>query len=309
MAVTTHPARASLTALGTSLMRAHHTRSAREPLIDDPWGERLVSDPERATLREVLLSGLDAQAREPLNALDPDELLGVLLRSHTSYGTVIIRTRYTEDALAATVACGVRQFVIIGAGMDSFALRRPPFASEVEVFEIDHPATQELKLRRFADRGLGLPRGVHFVAADLAVEGIDDALARSTFDAARPSFFSWLGVTPYLTRAANLKTLRAIASCGTRGSQLVFDFHDQREYDTPPSDEGAARVRAQLARVGEEWRSGFHPSELGGDLRAVGLELIEDLSPDDLRVRYCAGSEDALVPSTSHHIARARVAA
>ena len=256
----------------------------------------------------MLLSGLAPEVREPLEALERDELLAVLLRSHPSYGTVIIRTRYTEDALAAAVACGVRQFVIIGAGMDSFALRRPPFASEVEVFEVDHPATQELKLRRLADGGLGLPGGVHFIAADLGSEGVGDALTRSPFDTAQPSFFSWLGVTVYLTREANVKTLRAIASCGTPGSELVFDFHDQREYDSPPSDEDAARVRAQLASVGEAWTSGFRPADLGEDLRAVGLELLEDLSPDDLVEQYCAGREDVLVPAPSHHLARARVA-
>jgi methyltransferase (TIGR00027 family) len=302
------PGRASLTAMGTSLMRAHHTRSAREPLINDPWGDRLVSDADRERLREMALTGVPAEAREPLEALERDELLAGFMRSHPSYGTVIIRTRYTEDALAEAVACGVGQFVIVGAGLDSFALRRPAFARDVDVFELDHPDTQEVKLERLAQCGLEPPPGVQFIAADLGVEGIDEALMRSSFDSGEPSFFSWLGVTAYLTREANLKTLRAIASCGTRGSELVFDFVDQREYDSPPSDADAARVRAQFASAGEAWVSGFRPSELGEDLRAVALELVEDLSPDDLRERYCTGREDGLAPAPSHHLAHARVA-
>jgi methyltransferase (TIGR00027 family) len=300
--------RASLTAMGTSLMRAHHTRSAREPLVHDPWGDRLVSEADRERLRQMSLSGLSEKDREPLEALEPDELTAVFLSSHPSYGTVIIRTRYTEDALAEAVARGVRQFVIVGAGLDSFALRRPAFATDVEVFELDHPDTQEVKLERLAQCGVQSPPGVQFIAADLGGEGVDQALMRSSFDSGQPSFFSWLGVTVYLTREANLKTLRAIASCGAPGSELVFDFIDQRTFDSPQIDADAARARAQFASVSEAWVSGFRSPDLGEDLRAASFELLEDLSPDDLRERYCTGREDELVPAPSHHLARARVA-
>jgi methyltransferase (TIGR00027 family) len=300
--------RASLTAMGTSLMRAHHTRSASEPLIDDPWGDRLVSEADRDRLRQMSLSGLSEKDREPLEALEPEELITVFLNSHPSYGTVIIRTRYAEDALAEAVARGVRQFVIVGAGMDSFALRRPAFAADVEVFELDHPDTQEVKLERLAECGVQPPPGVQFVATDLGVEGIDEALMRSSFDSGQPSFFSWLGVTVYLTREANMKTLQAIASCGAPGSELVFDFIDQRTFDSPPTEADAARARAQFASVSEAWVSGFRSPELAEDLRAVAFELLEDLSPDDLRERYCTAREDELAPAPSHHLARARVA-
>jgi methyltransferase (TIGR00027 family) len=276
-------------------------------LVDDPWGDRLVSEADRERLRQMALSGLSAKDREPLEALEPDELITVFMSSHPSYGTVVIRTRYAEDALAEAVSRGVRQFVIVGAGLDSFALRRPAFATDVEVFELDHPDTQTVKLERLAQCGVRSPPKVQFVAADLGVEGVDEALMRSSFDSRQPSFFSWLGVTVYLTREANLKTLRAIASCGTPGSELVFDFIDQRAFDSPPSDADTERVRAQFASVSEAWGSGFHPSELGNDLRALALELLEDCSPDDLRERYCAGRDDQLVPAPGHHLARARV--
>lgn len=303
------PARASLTAIGTALMRAEHTRHAREPLIDDPWGDHLITDGERERLGNMLLDGLPPEDRDALEAVEPDELIARLLRSHPSYGTVIIRTRYTEDALADAVARGVRQFVIIGAGMDSFALRRPAFASDLQVFEVDHPATQELKLRRLASSGVEAQRGVHYVSADLGVDSIDDVLGRSPFHAGQPSFFSWLGVTVYLTREANLNTLQAIAASGAPDSEVVFDFRDQRTDDSEPPDEGAARVLAQFARASEPWISGFDPAELGDELLAVGLALIEDLSPADLRSRYCNARDDGMSPAPKHHLARARVAA
>ena len=129
--------RASTTAIGTALMRAVHTRLDSPALIDDPWGERLGFAGEREAV----------QAR----AGAPD--LDAILRAHPSYGTVIMRARYTEDRLADAVRDGVRQYVIVGAGMDSFALRRPGFAHELEVFEVDHPSTQELKIERLAAYG------------------------------------------------------------------------------------------------------------------------------------------------------------
>jgi methyltransferase (TIGR00027 family) len=152
------PGRASITAMATAMMRAEHTRTAAEPLIDDPWGERLVPDTVRVRL--------------------PD------LRSHPSYGAIIIRARFAEDALAAAIQRGVGQYVILGAGLDSFALRRPAYARGVQVFEIDHPDTQNFKLSRLADCGLPKPADVHFIGADLGVEGAEEALGRSPFDRA-----------------------------------------------------------------------------------------------------------------------------
>lgn len=277
------PERASVTAMATALMRAHHTRTASRPLIDDSWGDRLVPQVVR------------------------DRLPGSELRSHPSYGMIIIRARYTEDVLAAAIGRGVRQYVIVGAGLDSFALRQPTFARGIEVFEIDHPATQSFKLRRLAECGLDRPAGVHFIAADLGREGIAQALARGPFDPDRPSFFSWMGVTAYLTREANLKTLRAIGSSGASGSELVFDYGDQSAYDSPPTDPAMVRARARVAGVGEPWISGFHPSMLGEELRACGLELVENLSPVELSARYGQPGENDLRPSAHHRLARARI--
>jgi len=303
------PGRASLTAMGTALMRADHTRTAREPLIDDGWGDRLVSDSYRSQLREDALSALPPEVRERLEALEPQELLGVVLRRHPSYATIVIRTRCAEDMLALAVGRGVRQYVILGAGLDSFALRRPEFAHEVEVFELDHPDTQQFKLARLAECGSSSPSGVHYIGTDLAVETPAEALGRATFDPLQPSFFSWLGVTAYLTREANLRTLRSVASCGAAGSELVFDYGDQRAYDNPPTDERSIRIRARLARIGEPWISGFHPARLSDELRDVGLELLENLSPPELHRRYCAASPDELTPSPNHYLARACVRA
>jgi methyltransferase (TIGR00027 family) len=298
----------SVTALATSMMRAVHTRLDRPLLIDDPWGDRLVGDDERAQLLEAVRAGLEPGQRERIGAsASPGEALDAVLRAQPLYGTVVVRTRYAEDALEAAVAAGVRQYVIVGAGMDSFALRRPAFARDVDVFEVDHPATQEDKLERLRALGLSSAPEVYLIATDLSRESLDSALARSPFRPDVPAFFSWLGVTTYLTREANLATLRAIAACAGRGSELVFTYIDQGELDSDREAGYIQRVRATLATTSEPWVSGFHPAQLEADLRDVGLALVEDLGGEELGARYCQGRDDGLFPAGAVHIAHARV--
>lgn len=297
--------RASVTALGASLMRAVHTRLAPSPLIDDPWGDRIVLPAERNVIREVVLNGLSPEARRRSEQHGaPDAVLDAALQLHPGYGWAILRTRYAEDALEVAVGWGVRQYVNVGAGFDSFGLRQPAFAREVDVFEIDHPATQELKRQRLHQCGVPLPRTLHFVPADLGQEQLGEALARSTFRPTQPTFFSWLGVTQYLTREANLTTLQGIAACAASRSELVFTYVDQRELGIDRTAVDVGRLQGTFAAAREPWLSGFDPSLLAEDLAAVGLILIEDLDGDDVRNRYCAEGAD-LFPLVAFHIARA----
>ena len=271
----------SRTALSTSLMRALHSRSDPHPVIDDPWGERLVPPAIRATMPDELL------ARSP------------------AFANVITRTRYTEDALQAAIANGVTQYVLIGAGFDSFALRLPDYAQQIEIFELDHPATQELKLQRIRECGISLPNSVHFIAANFAQQSVADALATSSYRSDRLSFFSWLGVTMYLTREANMATLNSVASCAPPGSELAFTYMDQSVYITR-SDSFLAFTE-RLAALGEPFLSGFDPAALANDLAGCGFILVEDLNGEQANVRY--GRSQWNIPGRpSHsHIAKALV--
>jgi methyltransferase (TIGR00027 family) len=280
--------RASVTAMGTALMRAIHTRVDPAPLIDDPWGELLLSEAEREAFRAAHGGGD----------------LDVSMQRHPSYANVILRARYTEDALAAAVARGASQYVIVGAGLDSFALRRPSWARELRIFEVDHPATQTFKLGRLAEHGRAQQAGVTFVAADLGQTPLDFALAGTGFDRDRWSFFAWLGVTPYLTREANLATLGAIARSGAPGSELVFTYFDQRMFEDDEWPERTQRVRSAVAAAGEPWVSGLHPTELADVLGGIGLRLVENLGPAALAARY---RTKELRPSAHSYIAHARI--
>jgi methyltransferase (TIGR00027 family) len=209
----------SRTALATSLMRALHSRRDPSPLLDDPWGDRLVPKSERDRFCQRILARMDSEA-QAIALRAPSSILDDFFLANVAYPGVVIRSRYTEDALKAAASRGTRQYVLIGAGFDSFALRRPAFAETLEIFEIDHPATQAFKIQRIKDCGISLPSTVHFVSADLANEDLATVLARSSFRRNEPVFFSWLGVMVYLTREANLATLRAVANAGAPGSEL-----------------------------------------------------------------------------------------
>ena len=296
----------SRTALATSLMRALHSRRDPSPLLDDPWGDRLVPNSERDGFCQRILSRMDSETRVvALRA--PDSILDDFLLSNAAYPGVIIRSRYSEDALREATNRGARQYVLIGAGFDSFALRRPAFSETLEIFEIDHPATQAFKVQRIKDCGIQLPPSVHFVSANLANEDLAEALARSSFRRDEPTFFSWLGVTVYLTREANLATLRAVANIGAPGSELVFTYVDQIEFvSDEPLSLGDENVKA-VATLGEPYLSGFDPEQISNVLMHAGLELIEDLDGQKMSERYGRTGANALQPPVSLHIALARV--
>jgi methyltransferase (TIGR00027 family) len=231
------------------------------------------------------------------------------LLTNVAYAGVVIRSRYTEDALREAVSRGTRQYVLIGAGLDSFALRRPAFSEALEIIEIDHPATQSFKIQRIKECGISLPQSVHFVAADLANEDLAAVLARSSFRKNEPAFFSWLGVTVYLTREANLATLGAVASCSVRGSELVFTYVDQIEF-APGGSRSLRDPNAQaVAMMGEPYVSGFNPKEIANDLKQIGLELVEDLDGQKMSERYRTTGTNALKPRASTHIVLARLGA
>ena len=155
----------------------------------------------------------------------------------------------------------------------------------------------------------GVPdhRPPHYVAIDFSREGIADALRRSAFAFDQPAFFSWLGVTIYLTREQNIAALRAMAQCGAPGSQVVFTYADSAVFDARVADERFLRMRRNAASLGEPFVSGFEPGEMPGLLRSCGLELVEDVDGVELGDRYAAGRQPALAASRLSRFALACV--
>ena len=299
---------ASKTALITSLMRAFHARNDPQPIFIDPWGDKLIPPSVIEHLKQSLL----LRSPDELPSLEDDgsdSIFESWLRNSSTYSGVITRSRYTEDALHAAIARGVKQYVIIGAGFDSYALRMQDRSDHVEVFEIDHPATQSLKKQFLAEQGVSLPSSLYFLQADLAEEKLAAVLSRSSFKSTEPTFFSWLGVTMYLTREANMSALHGIAQSGAPGSELVFTYMDQRFFATaaPGSDTNSdyAQTDKGVASLGEPFVSGFEPEALAQNLESVGLKLEEDLDPRELVDRYDKEGSSGLQGTSRSRIARA----
>ena len=216
---------------------------------------------------------------------------------------IAARTRFAEDALANAVAAGVGQLVILGAGLDTFAYRTP-LRDRLRIFEVDHPATQAWKRARLALVGIDVPRNVTYAPVDFERRTLEEGLREAGLDATAPTFFTWLGVVPYLTEDAVWSTLRLIAAMRL-GAEVVFDYGEPREL-LPPELQAERETRAQhVAALGEPWITTFVPQTLHDRLRALGFGTIEDLTPRDLLARYVPERANAAAPDRGAHVIRA----
>jgi len=297
--------RASRTAIATAYFRAHHCAHASPKIFEDSLAGALLNAKEQEAVERFLLEGLEKHNPElAQSGADRATRVGYALRGLV---VVLARARYTEDWLAEAMREGVSQYVVIGAGLDTFALRRPDLQDRLRVIEIDHPATQASKQKRIREAGLTPPPNLHFAPADLEKESLAEILSRMPYDPARHAFFSWLGVTMYLTGDAIRATLRSLRGSAAAGSQLVFDYFDRAVLEPENQSPTRSRLFEVVRRVGEPMIFGFDPSALGAELAALGFRLLEDLGPEAQEARYFEGRTDGLRPSGSAHIARAAV--
>lgn len=273
--------RASKTADVTAAVRGGHLLYDSQPvLFNDPYALRLTSPGWRTVARAPVLRWLVVSK--------------LMSRLRTVHGEMLARARFGEDMLEQAVGRGVRQYVIVGAGLDSFALRRRDLADQLTVFELDHPASQSAKRERLARLGEEAPCNVVFVPVDFEQETVAAALARSPFDPAVPAFFSWLGVTYYLSPSAVLATLRAIAEVTAPGSEVVLDYCVPADALPPEEQDDLRHVLAFVAKRGEPWRSFFEPSAFVKDMHGLGYEVVADMPPEEQDRLYFRDRSDDL---------------
>jgi methyltransferase (TIGR00027 family) len=237
-----------------------------------------------------------------------DELIG-FHRAHGSHpvlsgarAQVTCRSRYTEDSLARAIASGVSQYVMLGAGLDSFAYRSP-LASQVRVFEVDHPATQEWKRQVQT-----APDGLTFVPVDFAADSLGDRLAQVRFDFTAPALVSWLGVTMYLDTDAIEQTLAVIGGFAP-GSELIVDYMLPTGLRDAAGDMYAELVGQASAERGEPWLSCLSPDEMTALLGRHGFGAIRDISQRDMIPAAAWQRSDSLQPVELSRIAHAAIPA
>ncbi len=292
-----------------AFIRAYHHAHAIPRIVEDSLAGVLLSTKEREAIEGALLTGLAQREPERVRTgADRATLVAHAMRDLPAVPIVLARARYAEDKLAEAIRNGVGQYVIIGAGLDTYALRRSDRNGQLRVLEIDHPATQAFKRRRLLEAGIALPPNLHFGPADLETESIAGVLSRLPCDRTKPSFFSWLGVTMYLTGDAVMDTLSQLGDWAAAGSHLVFDYLDRSIFAPGNRSPASNRVIEFVRRQGEPLLSGFDPSTLETELIPRGFRLREDLGPAGLEERYFKERSDGLLPGRFAHLAHATTA-
>jgi methyltransferase (TIGR00027 family) len=257
------------TAFGTALMRAWHVIGDGEPkIIEDDLG--------------MALAGFNVDQLRELLAT----------REVPSTAVWILRARFCEDRLHHARQRGVAQYVILGAGLDTFALRHVDEIGDLIVFEVDDPPLQAWKKRRIDELGLAVPTALRFAPCDFETMSVADALAQASFRENLPAFVSWLGVTQYLSEDAIAETLRWAASLAP-GSEIVLTF-------VVPTDEAESWKQETTRNLGEVgFETFFTPEEIASVVTRAGLHVTELLTTSEANRRYFSGRNDGLRASTS----------
>jgi methyltransferase (TIGR00027 family) len=282
------------------MLRAAHLLLDDEPkILKDTFAAGFSGVESEAALRAALetMQANFAQRASP-------EFAHALLRHLRA--SVTMRSRYTEDELSTAIARGVRQYVILGAGLDSFAYRRRDLAGVLKVFEVDHPATQQWKRTRLRELQVELPPNLTFIPINFEQQTVTEALQAGGYRSEEPAFFSWLGVIGYLTEEATFKTLREVASMAP-GSEIVFGYGVKEELLDEESRQMRAAVKAGVAAQGEPIISLFEPTSLAARVKELGFAQVWNFGPEEANARYFAGRADGLRVATLNHLMKARV--
>lgn len=252
----------SRTALMIARQRAAHQLLDHGSILNDPFALKILREDENDVLRFA-------------NA-HPLASIGRLFTA--------ARSRIAEDAISEAVERGIRQIVILGAGLDTFALRNPHGALGIRVYEVDHPATQAWKVERLAEAQLALPPSLILVPVDFEQDNLRESLAAAGFQQNTPAFFTWLGVVPYLTQEAIGRTLETIAS--VPNSAVVFDYMEPSRAFSEEMRDLVAKRAEQLEKMGERAAGHFEPASMAAMLRSRGFSEIEDIDFHEIRFRF-----------------------
>jgi methyltransferase (TIGR00027 family) len=275
----------SRTALSAATHRAVHQLLDVPKVFDDPLALRIICENAK---KGIWVDLCQLQKKRSLRAF------------------IALRSRYAEDELARAIQRGVRQYVILGAGLDTFAYRNPYPGSRLRVFEVDHPATQSWKRVRLREAEIAIPDSLTFAPVDFEQQTLADGLNRAGFRAEEPAFFSLLGVVVYLTKTAVMETFKFVASLPA-GSEIVFDYGILSSMLSERQRSAREYLARRVAAIGEPWITYFDPASLARDLRGMGFKQVEDFGSEAAKERYFKDRKDGLRISGSARLMKARI--
>jgi methyltransferase (TIGR00027 family) len=270
------------TAEGAVLGRASHTLHDENPVLNDTWAIELLSEKTQA------------EARDPDHQRRNTEATGFDSRLILAVGVGSLR--YAEDEVGRSMGEGIDQYVIMGAGFDTFALRRADAVGRLHVFEIDFPDVQALKRERIKKAERVPAQIPTFVPVDFESMNITTALAASGFDPEKPSVWSWMNTIPYLTNEATEATLEEVSRLMAPGSRIVLNYQGEVPL-TPAQVEYLGTLRNMTREWGEPMKSRWKPEAFEEMLASCGLQTLDHSTEDDLNERYFKDRTDGMYPA------------
>lgn len=284
----------SLTSLISAFGRAYHSQFDSPVIFDDYIAKDLISPKEWHDIMENMVQGIqffNKDVREEYKG-NPEDILKWITQVQLS-PTPLARAAYCENVLRDEVSSGVKQYVILGAGLDTFGFRHPELENTLEIFEIDYPATQEFKKNRLNAIDLNIPSNLHFVPMDFTKTFSYHKLKSEGFDN-KKTFFSLLGVSYYLTKAELSSLIDHLFSKVPKGSSIVFDYADERLFEEKGMSNRVENMVKMAAVAGEPMKSCFSYSEVEKMLEKSGLVIKEHLSPSKINDLYFSNRHDYL---------------
>ena len=295
---------ASVTSLVSAFARSCHSQFDEPKVFDDFIAKDLISQEEFAEIKKNMIQGISFFNQEIAEKFhdQPDEILKWITQVQLS-PTPLARAAFCERVLHHEMLLGVQQYVILGAGLDTFCFRHPELENKLEIFEVDHPATQEFKKKRLAETNFQIPRNLHFVPIDFTNAFSAQQLVNEGFDVNKKTFFSLLGVSYYLTKEeiSNLMTL--LFAKIPKGSSIVFDYPDERLFKEKGRSNRVENMLKMASIGGEPMQSCFSYHEIEKILEQAGLLIYEHLSPDEINNTFFKSRRDYLSAfETIHYI-------
>jgi methyltransferase (TIGR00027 family) len=270
-----------------------------------------IAEPDNTAVRTALWRALHMQVdakphiledKEGLKLIAPDDHWRERPDMHPQFtkrlrASIIARARFIEDLIIEQSKCGIDQYVILGAGLDTFAQRKAGIASKLQVYEIDQPGTQTWKQQRLIELGFGIPRWLHFVSVDFETSSWWEQLLKAGFDTNKPAVVTCTGVSLYLTKEAITSTLNQIATLAP-GSTLAMTFYLPMEL-MDEEDKPLQQIAEKGAReAGTPFLSFFAPNEILNLALNAGFKEAKTISTKDMEQLYFAGRTDDLLPAS-----------
>lgn len=299
---------ASITAMMTAYNRWHHVTYDSQHIFSDQLAGEILGADGIASIENLMFNNLERV--NPIGAAsfaNRQEAINWLMQTGAATPIVLARASFAEELLENKIAEGVTQYVILGAGLDTFAFRRPDLMGQLHVFEVDHPASQDHKRQRIRELAWSCPPSLHFVPVDFTRDDLGTALRGAGLLPDRKTFFSWLGVSYYLQVEEVMATLRLIARLALEGSSLVFDYLDIGAYQTHKAAPRVVRMLGSVREIGEPMLSGFDADHLQAELDCNDFKLIGQLGPSAIQQRWFMGRTDYLRACEHVHFVHAVV--